>query len=611
MLEDRTRRRQHGARMAVALAAALVLALGGAVRITAPADAAGEPVVQRVAGSDRYATAAAIAERTWPGGADVVYLAVGARFADALAAGPAAARRGAPILLTAATQLPAVTETALERLAPTEVVVLGGAGAISEDVVDDVRSHTGAAVHRIGGADRYETAAAIATSSWPGGADTAYLAAGDRFADALSAGPVAGALDVPVLVTPSDELAAPIRRALDELGVTQVVVAGGPGAVSDEVAAEAGTGRSVVRVAGEDRYATSAALADRLTGSAAQTTYVATGATFADALTAVPAAVEQTAPILLSRRSCLPEPVVEHAVASPSVVLVGGEQALGPGVAQLTPCTMDTSCGHQPGRVFLESQGWWRADDGTDAGHVHIGTCFPVGETISGDVVFDVRVIMHENPGTLTRVQVGVVSGDNSGTEPTAVHPETRCAEGQTCVSWHRLRFDTTAADYDGLAEFRFQARTVLDTGKVLFASTGFPAVLANGAPRVDHRDRLVTVGRGWYTDAGYQNADFRGPVPRSTVSGTWEVDVKLSEGADGRPASRWFVLVDPAFHADEDQFGTVVASGTGEHDGVVDIDTTRLEDGPHRLVLRTDSDQPDGAVHSGLLVIPFDVDNP
>jgi len=101
----------------VALALAVV-ALG-----TAPAALNGRPVsssgsVTRVAGADRYATAAAVSRSSQPVGVPVAYIATGTGFPDALGAGPAAARQGGPLLLTAPGSLPKATTDELRRLKP-------------------------------------------------------------------------------------------------------------------------------------------------------------------------------------------------------------------------------------------------------------------------------------------------------------------------------------------------------------------------------------------------------------------------------------------------------------------------------------------------------------
>ncbi len=85
----------------------------------------------RLAGADRYATAAAISAATFANGAPVAYLATGANFPDALAGAVAAARAGGPLLLTTTDVLPTPTANELHRLAPGRIVVLGSSGVVS------------------------------------------------------------------------------------------------------------------------------------------------------------------------------------------------------------------------------------------------------------------------------------------------------------------------------------------------------------------------------------------------------------------------------------------------------------------------------------------------
>lgn len=85
-----------------------------------------------VAGTDRYATAAAAAG--YFADVEVVGVASGASFADALAAGPQLARIGAPLLLTIPGSLPEATADAAEGA--TYVRVYGGTAAVTVDVLD-------------------------------------------------------------------------------------------------------------------------------------------------------------------------------------------------------------------------------------------------------------------------------------------------------------------------------------------------------------------------------------------------------------------------------------------------------------------------------------------
>lgn len=96
----------------------------------------------------------------------------------------------------------------------------------------------------------------------------AFVARGDgaNFADALAIGSVAGQLGAPVFTTPGTSLATDTAAALVDYAPELVVIAGGSGAVSDEVevAIEDATGLpddKVVRAAGGNRYATAAAVA--------------------------------------------------------------------------------------------------------------------------------------------------------------------------------------------------------------------------------------------------------------------------------------------------------------------------------------------------------------
>ena len=95
--------------------------------------------VQRVAGPDRYATAAAIAAEAFPDPVATAYLATGETFPDALAGGPAAGRDRAPLLTVRRDCVPDVVADALERLDPDTVVVLGGTAAVSRTAADLTR----------------------------------------------------------------------------------------------------------------------------------------------------------------------------------------------------------------------------------------------------------------------------------------------------------------------------------------------------------------------------------------------------------------------------------------------------------------------------------------
>lgn len=192
--------------------------------------------VSRVAGPDRYTTAAAIADRWFPGTADTVWLATGEDYPDGLAASAAAGRDGAPLLLTAPDRLPDATRDALLRMAPSRVFIAGGQAAVSTDVQAQVAALTGAAVTRLAGPERYATAAVIA-ATYSAPTSRAFVATGAAFPDALVLGPVAAASRSPLLLTAPDHLPDPTTTQLRRLSPDQVVIAGGAQAVSPAVTA--------------------------------------------------------------------------------------------------------------------------------------------------------------------------------------------------------------------------------------------------------------------------------------------------------------------------------------------------------------------------------------
>lgn len=267
------------------------------------------PEAERLGGLNRYETAVAISRAGFPNGADTVIVASGASHADALAGVPLANAYHAPLLLVPSAGFPPVVRDEVRRLKATEVIVLGGSASVSGGTFTAL--HTGAVKHvrRIGGADRYAVASAIASSlaSKAGRSDLAFVVSGTAFADALSASPLAAVTGAPVLLVSADQVPRATADRLRSLGVTRTIVVGGPGSVSDVVLAAL---PQPVRVSGSTRYETSAALAslalDGGSGVPARSLrtdrpVVASGEVFADALAGGVLAARFRAPVLLTQ----------------------------------------------------------------------------------------------------------------------------------------------------------------------------------------------------------------------------------------------------------------------------------------------------------------------
>jgi hypothetical protein len=162
-------------------------------------------------------------------------------------------------------------------------------------------------VQRIYGSDAIGTSIAVSQAEFPNpdSANAVVLARSDFFSDALAGGPLAAEMGGPLLITPG----APISSSLDPRVLAEiqrvlpvgdtVYILGGDLALSPNIDATLeDLGYKVTREAGADEYATAVDIAKQLGNPT--TIFEATGLNFADALSAVPAAIEEHGAILLT-----------------------------------------------------------------------------------------------------------------------------------------------------------------------------------------------------------------------------------------------------------------------------------------------------------------------
>lgn len=158
-------------------------------------------------------------------------------------------------------------------------------------------------VDRLGGSNRYQTAANVATKNWEK-ADNVILVSGEGYADALSASLLAQKLDAPVLLTGKDGLDGDTNKAIEKLGAKNVYILGSEGVVSKNIQTSLEkSGKTVKRLAGNNRYETNVAIANELVknhGVKADDVLVVNGNRYlADALTAAPVAAKEGKILLL------------------------------------------------------------------------------------------------------------------------------------------------------------------------------------------------------------------------------------------------------------------------------------------------------------------------
>lgn len=214
---------------------------------TTRAESAGDNVVRRLSGSNRLETAvAASIDAFGDGAASAVVLARHDDFPDALAGTPLAVALDAPLLLTTRDRLHEATAAEISRVLPegAPVVVLGGTGAIAA-TVDDQLAEMGYAPERIRGANRFETAVAIADAvAETMTVESVLLTRADTFPDALAAGAAAPAASGVVLLTAGASPNAATDAWLTRHPAVKRYAVGGPAARAYPGAtAIAGSGR--------------------------------------------------------------------------------------------------------------------------------------------------------------------------------------------------------------------------------------------------------------------------------------------------------------------------------------------------------------------------------
>ncbi len=311
-----------------------------------------DPVIKNIevtpmmpfAGADRYQTAIVASQETFIGGSDSVVIATGENWPDALGGSALAGVMYGPILLSPKDALPADVLAEIERLNPSSAYVLGGEGALSDDVLAELTGLLGEEnVTRLGGSDRYETAEIIADEvigylgEWGWIVDTAFVATGRNYPDALAAAPLAAGVYYPIYLSDPDCISDPTAQAMRSAGITETILLGGEAVVSPETEEKlADNGIATVdRIAGADRYETAAAIAQYGVdeyGFAWDGVAIATGKGFADALAGGVAQAYWGSVMLLSDPASLSEPSLDalevNAADIQGIRFLGGTRAL-------------------------------------------------------------------------------------------------------------------------------------------------------------------------------------------------------------------------------------------------------------------------------------------
>ncbi len=262
--------------------------------------------ITRLAGMSRVDTALAIAKANYTDKLSNVVLATAANYPDALSGSVLAYKLNAPILLVGSSIVD--QEKILDYLKTSlntdgTVYILGGTGAVGSEMETKISAAGFSKINRIGGADRSSTALMIADQLEIRTGTPLVLVNEASYADALAIGSSAAAMQSPILLIGKDGLSQNVKKKITQIKPIKVYIIGLEAVISEEAESQVAEITSleqgnIVRIGGQDRYATALAVAKyfNLSGKNA---CVATGSNFPDGLSGSVYAANYNSPIIL------------------------------------------------------------------------------------------------------------------------------------------------------------------------------------------------------------------------------------------------------------------------------------------------------------------------
>ncbi len=302
-------------------------------------------------------------------------------------------------------------------------------------------------------------------------------------------------------------------------------------------------------------------------------------------------------------------------------------------------------------RYYLETQAWWSPMPGHSptepfqdrTGHIHLGACVPLYQTVSGGKLqLDMKWQEHNMHGVngkgapipvnfIVNIE-GVYEGPNM--RHLGLWKAVPCATVQ-CEGWVSFDFDYSKAPrgWGNLNPFIQDFFTDCAEGapncRQLRTLNHWPVNFVTGNPPAPSTNESVlapdayTGGESWFS----REPDFGSPyartfVKRDEIAKLWNIEtgalvpksgtfhITIGGQTDGHRA-----MIDPAMHAMPPVVGQVILDKppvagrkTWEYFDLA-IDTTKLADGPHKLVFQNILKRTSGE-QSGLIVLPFLVAN-
>lgn len=316
---------------------------------------------KRLAGASRYSTMSAIVSEGF-GDSDWAIVASGSNFPDALVASALAGAYDCPIIITDPNELSTEAANQLLRMDVDYVFIMGGTSAVSEDVELGIEE-LGIMTYRVSGSSRLETSVRALGEVRDAGStsNTIIVASGTKYADALSIGPWAYLKKAPIILAGSNGLLTDeeVEAIQSDEYVTQILIVGGPSAVSRSIRDQLGDQFGYKRLEGEDRFETNREVMAWTADNGLSWTQpaVASGANYPDALVGAAFSGSKGSVLALNHSSTIGM-ITAHKSSVMRGYILGGKSA----VASVNGVTStDTLDG-------VDISGW---DAGVDAGSLY------------------------------------------------------------------------------------------------------------------------------------------------------------------------------------------------------------------------------------------------
>lgn len=227
--------------------------------------------------------------------------------------------------------------TRLEITVNNKIVTVAGEFRAMQEFKSVLENRANMTISSLAGDDRFATAIEVSKAGFEDGqAKNIVLVGQDAIVDGLAAAPLATSKNAPILLAKKDGLTEEVEKEmLRVLGTTglkdkTIYIVGGESQVSKEAEAKlTKLGTKVVRLSGDDRYATSLAIAEELTKveKASKLAFVVGGEGEVDAMSIAAHAAKVKAPIVVVNKDAVSKDAKEF-MADREIVVVGGKSSV-------------------------------------------------------------------------------------------------------------------------------------------------------------------------------------------------------------------------------------------------------------------------------------------